>query len=117
MNTGVSPNYLSSLIPATVEDSTTYNLRNPNNFRHTLIRTTLSDFYGYALECLVDNHKKSERVVFLDENKPQNGLKLYFSAFRSHMIIHMILYLCKNILLQKSHIVCYSAFFQKFKNL
>ena len=41
MNTGVSPNYLSSLIPASVEDSTTYNLRNANNFRHTLSRTQL----------------------------------------------------------------------------
>ena len=39
MNTGVSPNYISSLIPASVEDSTTYNLRNANNFRHTLSRT------------------------------------------------------------------------------
>ena len=37
MNTGVSPNYLSSLIPA----STTYNLRNANNFKHTLSRTQL----------------------------------------------------------------------------
>ena len=36
MSTGVLPNYLSSLIPASVEDSTTYNLRNANNFRHTL---------------------------------------------------------------------------------
>ena len=58
--------------------------------------------------------KKSERAVFLHENKPQNCLSLYFSAFRSHMIIHMISYSCKNILL---HIVCYSAFFQEFKNL
>ena len=41
MNTGVSPNYLSSLVPASVEDSTTYNLRNANNFRHTLSRTQL----------------------------------------------------------------------------
>ena len=41
MNTGVLPNYLSSLIPASVEDSTTYNLRNANNFRHTLSRTQL----------------------------------------------------------------------------
>ena len=41
MNTGVSPNYLSSLIPASVQDSTTYKLRNANNFRHTLSRTQL----------------------------------------------------------------------------
>ena len=41
MNTGVSQNYLSSLIPASVEDSTTYNLQNANNFRHTLSRTQL----------------------------------------------------------------------------
>ena len=41
MNTGVLPNYLSSLIPASVEDSTTYNLWNANNFRHTLSRTQL----------------------------------------------------------------------------
>ena len=41
INTGVFPNYLSSLIPASVEDSTTYNLRNANNFRHTLSRTQL----------------------------------------------------------------------------
>ena len=41
MNTSVSPNYLSSLIPASVEDSTTYNLRNANHFRHTLSRTQL----------------------------------------------------------------------------
>ena len=41
MNTGVLPNYLSSLIPASVEDSTTYNLGNANNFRHTLSRTQL----------------------------------------------------------------------------
>ena len=41
MNTSVSPNYFSSLIPASVEDSTTYNLQNANNFRHTLSRTKL----------------------------------------------------------------------------
>ena len=41
MNTGGSSNYLSSRIPASVEDSTTYNLRNANNFRHTLSRTQL----------------------------------------------------------------------------
>ena len=41
MNTGVSPNYLSSLIPASVEDSTTYNLRNANSYRHTLSRSQL----------------------------------------------------------------------------
>ena len=41
MSTGVSPNYLSSLIPASVEDSTTYNLPNANNLRHTLSRTQL----------------------------------------------------------------------------
>ena len=41
MDTGVSPNYLSSLIPASVEDSTIYNLRNANNLRHTLTRTQL----------------------------------------------------------------------------
>ena len=41
MNKGVSPNHLSSLIPASVEDSTTYNLQNANNFRHTLSRTQL----------------------------------------------------------------------------
>ena len=40
MDTGVSP-YLSSLIPASVEDSTIYNLRNANNLRHTLTRTQL----------------------------------------------------------------------------
>ena len=37
----ISPNYLSSLIPASVEDYTTYNLRNANNFRHTLSRAQL----------------------------------------------------------------------------
>ena len=41
MNTSVTPNYFSSLIPASVEDSTTYNLQNANNFRHTLSRTKL----------------------------------------------------------------------------
>ena len=41
MNTGFSQNYLSSLIPAFVEDSTTYYLRDANNFRHTLSRTQL----------------------------------------------------------------------------
>ena len=41
MNTGFSQNYLSSLIPASVEDSTTYYLRDANNFRHTLSRTQL----------------------------------------------------------------------------
>ena len=41
MNTSVSPNYLSSLIPASVEDATVYNLRNANNIRHTLSRTQL----------------------------------------------------------------------------
>ena len=41
MDTGVLPNYLSSLIPASVEDSTIYNLRNANNLRHTLTRTQL----------------------------------------------------------------------------
>ena len=41
MDTGVSPNYLSSLIPASVEDSNIYNLRNANNLRHTLTRTQL----------------------------------------------------------------------------
>ena len=41
MNTGVSPNYLSFIILASVEDSTTYNLQNANNFRHTLSRTQL----------------------------------------------------------------------------
>ena len=41
MDTGVSPNYLSSLIPASVKDSTIYNLRNANNLRHTLTRTQL----------------------------------------------------------------------------
>ena len=41
MDTGVSPNYLSSSIPASVEDSTIYNLRNANNLRHTLTRTQL----------------------------------------------------------------------------
>ena len=41
MNTGVSPNYLSSLIPASVEDSTTHSLRNANNIRHILSRTQL----------------------------------------------------------------------------
>ena len=42
MDTGVSPNYLFfSLIPASVEDSTIYNLRNANNLRHTLTRTQL----------------------------------------------------------------------------
>ena len=41
MNTGVLPNYLTSLIPASVEDSTTYDLRNANNFRHTLSRIQL----------------------------------------------------------------------------
>ena len=34
------------------------------------------------------------------------------SAFRSHMIIHMILYSCKSILL---YIVCYSAFFKNLR--
>ena len=65
-----------------------------------------------TFDTLMRNHKKSERVVFLDENKPQNCLYLYFSAFRSHMIIYMILYSCKNILL---HIVCYSALFQNLR--
>ena len=41
MDTGVSPNYLSSLIPTSVEDSTIFNLRNANNLRHTLTRTQL----------------------------------------------------------------------------
>ena len=41
MNIVVLPNYLSSLIPASVEYSTTYNLRNANNFRQTLSRTQL----------------------------------------------------------------------------
>ena len=49
------------------------------------------------------NHKKSERVYayFLTKtNLKIVYIKLYFSAFRSHMIIqyiHMILYSCKNI--------------------
>ena len=41
MNIVVLPSYLSSLIPASVEYSTTYNLRNANNFRQTLSRTQL----------------------------------------------------------------------------
>ena len=41
MDNGVSSNYLSSLIPAYVEDFTIYNLRNANNLRHTLTRTQL----------------------------------------------------------------------------
>ena len=41
MDTGVSPNYLSSLIPASGKDSTIYNLRNANNLRHSLTRTQL----------------------------------------------------------------------------
>ena len=59
-------------------------------------------FYGYASR----NHNKS------DENKPKNRLQLYFSAFQLHMIIHMSLYSCINILL---HIVCYSAFFKNLR--
>ena len=41
MDTGVSQNYLSSLIPASVEESTIYNLRNANNLRQTLTRIHL----------------------------------------------------------------------------
>ena len=41
MDTGFSPNYFSSLIPASVVDSTIYNLRNANNLRHALTRTQL----------------------------------------------------------------------------
>ena len=51
MNTGISPNYLSSLIPASVEDSTIYNLRNANNLRHTLTRTQL--YYRSFLSSII----------------------------------------------------------------
>ena len=40
MDTDVSPNYLSLIIPASVEEPTIYNLRNASNLRHTLTRTS-----------------------------------------------------------------------------
>ena len=60
-------------------------------------RKTMQVSSGWDQSVWLRNHKKYKRMVFLDENKPQNYLQLYFSAFRSHMIIHMILYSYKDI--------------------
>ena len=99
MNTCVLPNYLSSLIPASVEDSTTYNLRNANNFRNTLSRTQLyyRSFLPSSIRAWNDSSLEVRQLNSIQSFKYQLNKNLkkppkyYYIGNRLYQIQHTLL--------------------------
>ena len=97
---GVSPNYLNIFVPHSVGESTSYNLRRPNNLRTITCRTTLykNSFLPSAINdwnCLSDEMKNAGTLSAfkyrLNIDKPRPN-KLYFFRDRKTQIIHARLY-------------------------
>ena len=68
MANGLSPPYLSDLVPTTVNNSSNYNLRNSNNIH--LVNTRTSPYYNSSLPSTVrdwynipDEHRNVDSVV------------------------------------------------------
>ena len=96
MITGLSPNYLNVLVPQTVGESISYNLRRPNNLRTITCRTTLykHSFLPSVINdwnCLSDEMKNAGTLSAfkyrLNIDKPSPN-KLYFFGDRKTQIIH-----------------------------
>ena len=96
MFNGLSPNYLNVLVPQTVGESTSYNLRRPNNLRTITCRTTLykNSFLPSVINdwnCLSDEMKNAGTLSAfkyrLNIDKPSPN-KLYFFEDRKTHIIH-----------------------------
>ena len=96
MFNGLSPNCLNVLIPQTFGESTSYNLRRPNNFRSITCRTTLykNSFLPSVINdwnCLSDEMKNAGTLSAckyrLNIDKPSPN-KLYFFGDRKTHIIH-----------------------------
>ena len=96
MVNGLTPFYLNSLVPPTIEDSCSYNLRNPNNLRNIAYRTCLysSSFLPTVINdwnSLPDDNKNAESLssfkyhLNLDNICPR---RLYFYGDREIQIIH-----------------------------
>ena len=96
MFNGLSPNYLNALVPQTVGESSSYNLRRPNNLRTIACRTTLykNSFLPSVINdsnCLSDETKNAGTLFSfkyrLNIDKPRPN-KLYFFGDRQTQIIH-----------------------------
>lgn len=65
MTNNLTPEYLSSLIPASVEVASSYNLRNSENFRSVQCRTQL--YYKSFLPCSIrDWNDLSDEIKSID---------------------------------------------------
>ena len=96
MVNGLIPNYLNSLVPPTIGDTCSYNLRNTNNLRNIACRTCLysSSFLPTVINdwnSLPDDIKNAESLLsfkyHLNLDKPCPR-KLYFYGDRKIQIIH-----------------------------
>ena len=96
MINGLSPQYLSDLVPATIDSSSNYNLRNSNNIHLVNARTAL--YYNYFLLSVVrdcnnipDDRRNVESVIafknVLSRDKPI-VLKHYLYGNRKEQILH-----------------------------
>ena len=96
MMNGLSPNYLNSLVPPTVGNSSVYNLRSPNNLRNIPCRTSFykNSFLPAVISdwnSLTDDMKSAETLTAfkyrLNLGKPVPK-QLYFYGDRKIQIIH-----------------------------
>ena len=66
MYTGLSPAYLSALIPATIVANVSYNLRNPNNLQTVQCRAQLYYFYLVLYEHGTASPRTPETPILLN---------------------------------------------------
>ena len=96
MVNGLTPNYLNTLVPSTVGNSCSYNLRRPNNLRNITCRTSLysASFLPSVINdwnSLADDTKNAESLTAfkyrLNMDKPCPR-RLYFFGERKIQVIH-----------------------------
>ena len=96
MVNGLAPNYLNTLVPSTVGNSCSYNLRRPNNLRNITCRTSLysASFLPSVINdwnSLADDTKNAESLTAfkyrLNMDKPCPR-RLYFFGERKIQVIH-----------------------------
>ncbi|MCG8048840.1 MAG: reverse transcriptase domain-containing protein [Candidatus Thiodiazotropha endolucinida] len=123
MSTGLSPNYLSSLIPPIFDDTTPYNLRDSHNIRPVMARTQLyyNSFIPASIRLWNDTSsdvRESTSVFSLksnlskNKNKPpkyyntgQRGLQIQHTRLRTNCSILKHHLFSKNII-DDPHCIC-----------
>ena len=94
MTIGISPPYLSDLVPTTVNNSSSYNLRNSNNI-HLVNACTSLYYYSFLPSAvrdwnnITDEHRNVDSVVafknVLGRDKPVVPKHYLFANRREHM--------------------------------